>query len=186
MSRNKNTKKNAAAIMKRGIEASKHYDGEGEYEVTVAHSKLQDEILTLVPADIHFAGSAAQTFDDSAIPAEFREGLVQEFGSLPPVFKFDTPGQTAFGYFARMEENIGPNQSRLYYLLVPKPNSTERLPICIWGSTALDMCFDDACPQTGDKLVIIYVGDAPAKAGQNPARLFRLRVIRKDPHDVGF
>lgn len=124
---------------------------------------------------------------DSGVEVESIEGLPEEFkraqtlSGFPPSPKWERPGQTLFGYFLNLREDIGPNHSRLYEISVPQEEE-EPITVAVWGSAALDRLFDSA-PQrieAGDKLAIIFLGEKPTKRGLNPVKLFAIRHLKVD------
>jgi hypothetical protein len=97
------------------------------------------------------------------------EGYNEAPSSLTPTANWTTPGQYIEGVFLGQQENIGPNQSRLYNFRMP-----DNQIVSVWGGTVLDNRMDMMRPPAGSIVKIVYIGDAPKKPGQNPARLFKM------------
>lgn len=113
----------------------------------------------------------------TGLPAEF--GNAETLAGFPPSPKFEKVGDAVFGYYIRMQTDVGPYHSRLYELSVPR-GSDDPLTIAVWGTSALDRLFDSAFPaiEAGDKLAIIFLGEKPTKRGLNPVKLYALKVAR--------
>ena len=125
----------------------------------------------------------AQIIDDAlevakieGLPAEFLGGKFET--GFPPSVKFEKPGDFIGGEYILHRENVGPNHSRIYELVVS--GGEEDLKVIVWGSTVLDRQFDSAYPpvQQGDKIGIVYLGDKSTARRQNPVKLFAFKVIR--------
>lgn len=124
---------------------------------------------------------------DSGVEVDQIEGLPEEFkraqtlSGFPPSPEWKAPGDALFGYFVMMREKVGPNESRLYELAVPRKDE-EPLTVAVWGSAALDRLVDSCFPplKSGDKLAIMFLGEKPTKRGLNPVKLFALKVVRPD------
>lgn len=99
----------------------------------------------------------------------------EEHSGLPPVAVFDDPGDWVAGHFRAMKTNVGPNKSRMYYLAL---HPTKEI-VGVWGATALDDRMDLLQPKPGDAILIQYLGVAETERGQNPVKVFRVRVKRK-------
>jgi len=142
---------------------------------------IQDSRTVLAPLKCQ----PAQIIDD-ALEISKIEGLPAEFASgsfmsgFPPTVKFEKPGDFAGGEFVHMRTGVGPNESRVYELALPKGEG-ESFNVVVWGSTALDRQWDSAYPpiQQGDKVGIIYIGEKGTKRKQNPVKLFALKVVRQ-------
>ncbi len=98
----------------------------------------------------------------------------EEHSGLPPVASFEQPGDWIAGHFRQMKLNVGPNKSRMYYLAL---HPTKEI-VGVWGATALDDRMDLLAPKPGDAILIQYLGTAPTERGQNPVKVFRVRVKR--------
>jgi len=141
---------------------------------------VQDERSVMGPLKI----TPARLVDDSVEITEI-QGLPAEFANsdtmagFPPSPKFEKKGDTIFGEYIGLRTNIGPNNSRVYELSVPKGDG-ESFTVAVWGSTAIDRQFDSAYPpiQQGDKVAFIYLGEKATKRNQNPVKLFALKVKR--------
>jgi len=48
------------------------------------------------------------------------------------------------------------------------------------GQVRLKLALADARPQVSDKIAIVFIGYAPASGGQNPAKLFEVKVQKSD------
>jgi len=78
--------------------------------------------------------------------------------SNTPVWQYRNAGDEIIGYLEKVEENIGPNNSRMYTLR--KEDGTF---IKVWGSTLLDNRFDFIA--LGEKVKIVYQGKKKAQKG---------------------
>lgn len=124
---------------------------------------------------------------DQGVEVSSIEGLPEEFkraetlSGFPPSPEWKNPGDALFGYYVGTREKIGPNESRLYELAVPRKDE-EPLTVAVWGSAALDRLVDSAFPplKSGDKMAIIFLGEKPTKRGLNPVKLFALKIVRPD------
>jgi hypothetical protein len=65
------------------------------------------------------------------------------------------------GEFVRVEEKVGPNNSKLYHFLVG--DGADQEEVVVWGSTVLDSRLVDV--KHGDKIKIVYLGKAKSKRG---------------------
>lgn len=111
---------------------------------------------------------------ENAVAPEFdvdmkREGFTEAPSSLTPTANWTVPGEMLEGVYLGMQENIGPNNSRLYNFRME-----DGATVSVWGATVLDNRMDLLRPPVGSIVRIIYVGEAPKKPGQNAARLFKL------------
>lgn len=99
----------------------------------------------------------------------------EEASGLPGTVEFENVGDYVAGHFRTVEENIGPNKSRMYYIL----RHPEKDLVGIWGSTALNQKMKLLNPQPGDGVLIQYLGEKETERGQNPVKTFRVRIKRK-------
>ncbi len=99
----------------------------------------------------------------------------EEDSGLPPVAVFDEPGDFVAGHFRAVKADVGKNKSRMYYLAL---HPTKEI-IGVWGSTALDDRMDLMQPKPGDAILIQYLGVQETARGQNPVKVFRVRLKRK-------
>jgi hypothetical protein len=74
-----------------------------------------------------------------------------------------------------MQENVGKNKSRMYYLAL---HPTKEI-VGVWGATALDQRMNLLAPNPGDAVLVQYLGVQETQRGENPVKLFRVRVKRK-------
>jgi len=124
---------------------------------------------------------------DQGVEVSSIEGLPEEFkraetlSGFPPSPEWKSPGDALFGYFVGTREMVGPNESRLYEIAMPRTDE-EPLTVAVWGSAALDRLIDSAFPplKSGDKVAIIFLGEKPTKRGLNPVKLFALKIVRPD------
>lgn len=130
-------------------------------------------------APVGFVDQGVEVQNIEGLPEEFKRG--ETLSGFPPSPNWETPGQALFGYFVHMRENIGPNNSRLYELAMPRKDE-DPLTVAVWGSAALDRLFDSAFPavKQGDKVGIIFLGEKDTKRGLNPVKLFALKIVRPD------
>lgn len=152
-------------------------DGTKPGEIVVADQRTLTKKVTIQP--VGYVDQGVEVQDIQGLPEEFKHG--ETLSGFPPSPKWETPGQALFGYYVTMRENIGPNESRLYEISVPRKDE-EPLTIAVWGSAALDRLMDSAYPKIkmGDKIAIIFLGEKPTKRGLNPVLLFALKILRPD------
>lgn len=133
--------------------------------------------VTIQP--VGFVDQGVEVQNIEGLPEEFKRG--ETLSGFPPSPNWEKPGEALFGYYVGMRDNIGPNNSRLYEIAMPRKNE-EPLTIAAWGSAALDRLFDSAYPavKQGDKIAIVYLGEKPTKRGLNPVKLFALKIVRPD------
>lgn len=120
----------------------------------------------LVP--VTFLAVEAQNVEDYALPAGM-EGATEAPSSLTPTAQWEQYGQYVIGEYLGMQEQVGPNASRLYNLRLEDGQT-----VSVWGTTVLDNRMDLLRPPLASTLTIIYVGETEAKKGQNPAKLFKI------------
>jgi len=86
----------------------------------------------------------------------------------PTDWNFENVGDFIEGVLVRKQDNIGINKSMLYSI-----ETSEGLKN-VWGSTILDNRM--ALVTVGEKIRVTYKGLAEAKAGKNPAKIFKVEV----------
>ena len=86
----------------------------------------------------------------------------------PEDWTYEKDGDFIEGLLVRVQENVGPNNSRLYSLETPEGVKN------VWGATLLDSRM--AFVKVGDKVRITYKGLAEAKFGKKPAKIFKVEV----------
>lgn len=145
--------------------------------VEVAKERSVARKISICPVTL--ADDNVEVQQIEGLPEEFKRG--ETLSGFPPSPKWEKAGEAIFGYFVGLRENIGPNNSRLYELSVPR-GEEEPLTVAVWGSAALDRLFDSSFPpvQSGDKVAIIFLGEKGTKRGLNPVKLFALKVVRPD------
>ena len=84
-----------------------------------------------------------------------------------PIWEPKEVGDEIIGIFEQMEENVGPNKSRLYTL-----RKDDGSLIKVWGSTLLDKRFDFI--QLGEKVKIVYQGKKKSQKGGREYHDFKL------------
>ena len=89
--------------------------------------------------------------------------------SLTPAADWQRPGQYFIGEYIGMQNEVGPNKSRLYAFRGPNSEA-----LSIWGSTALDARMDFLTPAKGDTLLIQFLGEVKTSRGLNPVKTFRV------------
>ncbi len=141
-------------------------------ETTTISKPMQIKPVSIVDEGV-------EVLDLQGLPEEFKRA--ETLSGFPPSPKWEKVGDALFGYYVGMREKIGPNESRLYEISVPRKDE-EPLTVAVWGSAALDRLIDSAFPRikTGDKIAIIFCGEKPTKRGLNPVKLFALKVARAD------
>lgn len=124
------------------------------------------KITELTP--VEFVESSVTT--DLAVTVDLAgEGFKEAPSSLTPTANWTTPGEFIEGEYRGMQEEVGPNASRLYNFLMPDGQY-----VAVWGGTVLDNRMDQMQPPIGSIVKIVYVGDGAKKPGQNPPRIFAL------------
>lgn len=84
-----------------------------------------------------------------------------------PIWEPKEVGDEVIGTFEKVEENVGPNKSRLYTL---KTDDGEMIKV--WGSTLLDKRFDFI--SLGEKVKIVYQGKKKSQKGGREYHDFKL------------
>lgn len=101
-----------------------------------------------------------------------KEGFTEAPNDLAPTAVWDRLGQFCEGVFLGTKDETGPNKQRLYQIQMPDGEI-----VGVWGARVLDNRMDLLFAQgmnVGDTVRIIYAGDAAAKQGQNPARIYKV------------
>jgi hypothetical protein len=98
----------------------------------------------------------------------------EEKSNLGFVVEFTNPGEMFVAIYIGMEENIGPNNSRMYHFL-----SGDGIKFQMWGSTITDGKMDAMEPKKGCEMLVMYCGDVPTKRGASPAKDFRILVNKE-------
>lgn len=101
-----------------------------------------------------------------------KEGFTEAPNDLAPTAQWSRLGQFTEGIYLGLKDETGPNKQRLYQLQMADGEI-----VGVWGATVLDNRMDLLFAQglaIGDTVRIIYAGDAPAKAGQNAARIYKV------------
>lgn len=150
----------AQQIQKRGTPASQAAKPAGKKAETAIAKR------ELVP--VAFLAVEAQNVEDYGLPAGM-EGATEAPSSLTPTAQWEQYGQYVIGEYLGMQEQVGPNASRLYNLRLESGET-----VSVWGTTVLDNRMDLLRPPVGKTLTIIYVGETEPKKGQNPAKLFKV------------
>lgn len=101
-----------------------------------------------------------------------KDGFIEAPSTLAPTARWTTPGEFVEGTYLGLADEVGPNNSRLYNLKME-----DGALVAVWGGTVLDSRMDMCIAQgmkPGDFVKAVYIGDAPAKKGQNPARIYQV------------
>jgi hypothetical protein len=98
-----------------------------------------------------------------------KDGFTEGPSSLTPTANWTTPGEYVEGEFLGVQEDVGPNESRLYNFRME-----DGAIVSVWGGTVLDNRMDMMRPPIGSIVKVVYVGDGNKKPGQNPPRIFKL------------
>jgi hypothetical protein len=130
--------------------------GETHEEKTVVVSDERVIARKVQISAANFVDQGVEVQDIEGLPEEFKRG--DTLTGFPPSPKFEKPGNAVFGYYVCTRQNVGPNNSRLYELAVPRKDE-EPLTVAVWGSSALDRLIDSCFPPlvSGDKIAIIYL-----------------------------
>lgn len=86
----------------------------------------------------------------------------------PTDWTYKEEGDFIEGFIVRVQENIGPNKSKLYSIETPEGVKN------VWGAILLDARM--ALTKVGDKVKITYKGLAEATQGKNPAKIFKVEI----------
>jgi len=86
----------------------------------------------------------------------------------PTDWKYEKNGDFIEGVLVRAQENVGANNSRLFSIETLEGVKN------VWGSALLDSRM--ALIKVGTKVKITYKGLAEAKAGKNPAKIFKVEI----------
>lgn len=86
----------------------------------------------------------------------------------PTDWIYDKDGDSIEGFLVRAQKDIGPNKANLYCI------ETSKGILNVWGAAILDSRM--SLVKIGARVRITYKGLAEAKAGQNPAKIFKVEV----------
>lgn len=93
-------------------------------------------------------------------------------------FRFEAAGDSISGTLAEVRIATMPDGTRMPALTIKTADGTE------WSLLASQVNLQRALaqhrPATGDQIAIVYTGDAEAKPGKSPAKLFDVVVKRSD------
>jgi len=89
----------------------------------------------------------------------------------PTDWTYKEDGDFIEGFLVQIQEDIGPNKSKLYTVEAPEGVKN------VWGATLLDSRM--ALVKVGEKIKITYKGLAEAKKGKNPAKIFKVEVDKE-------
>lgn len=118
-------------------------------------------------------GSTTEEVPAIPVPEEMQGIEFEHLASgFPPSVKWLRPGTYCHGYYDGVQEDVGPNQSKLYKFL------WKGVRYSVWGGVNLDALMDTAKLNEGDFVQIAYVDELPVE-GRNPCRLFNLKIARK-------
>jgi hypothetical protein len=97
-------------------------------------------------------------------------------------FRFETPNDAISGILQEVRIATMPDGTRMPALTIKTPDGTD------WSLLASQIGLQRALaqhrPATGDQIAIVYTGDAEAKPGKSPAKLFDVVVKRGDEPDA--
>ena len=90
----------------------------------------------------------------------------------PTTWIYKNDGDFIEGELLRVQDNVGPNASKLYSIDTPEGVKS------VWGATILDERM--ALVKVGDKVKITFKGLSEQKTkGKNPAKIFKVEVDKK-------
>ena len=89
----------------------------------------------------------------------------------PTDWTYENDGDFIEGVVVRVQNDIGPNKSKLYS--IETPNGLKS----VWWATLLDSRMALVC--VGAKVKKTYKGKAEATAGKNPAKIFKVEVDKE-------
>lgn len=111
--------------------------------------------------------------NESAVPLpEGMEGMGREVKSLCPVVEFAEAGQYISGELVAIQDNVGPNKSKMYFLRIPHSGEV----VSVWGSTILDSKIAKSGIELGTAIFIQRLEDVKTKRGMSPAKDWRVIV----------
>lgn len=84
-----------------------------------------------------------------------------------PIWEFQKAGDEVVGILEKVEENVGPNKSRLYTL-----KKEDGSLVKVWGSTLLDKRFDFI--SLGEKVKIVYEGKKKSEKSKRAYNDFKV------------
>lgn len=143
--------------------------------------------ITTLGGPVHLApmleGGQAVSVPLQYFPRTFQVKGNLHTGTFPPVAEWRRAGDCVAGRFERVRPDVGPNNSRLYELVIDEPDLLQGRPefrASFWGGTQLDALFDTSTPKVepGDKICVVFLGSRPTKRGLSPVRLFALSVVK--------
>lgn len=82
--------------------------------------------------------------------------------------------------FLGQREDVGPNQSMMYEFEVTGDKGKTFEPASFWGSTIFDNKFVQLAARPGDWIYIQYLGTIETSRKMNPAKQFRLAVVKPE------
>lgn len=90
----------------------------------------------------------------------------------PSFWKYDKEGDFIEGRLAQVQVDVGANDSKLYSIETPEGVKN------VWGAAILDSRM--SLVSVGEKIRITYQGLSEAKAGKNPAKIFKVEVDKDE------
>lgn len=87
----------------------------------------------------------------------------------PSTWQYENEGDFIEGHFMSVQEDVGPNKSKLYTI-----RKEDGSMVGVWGSTILDSRM--AVLQHGDMVKITYKGLGEKKGGKNAPKIFKVEV----------
>ena len=94
--------------------------------------------------------------------------------TLAETWKPEKEGDEIIGLLVRVEENVGPNNSKMYYLEDAKTHEDKG----VWGTTALDGRM--ATVKVGEEVKIVYLGLEASKKRAG-AKYKNFTVYHREP-----
>lgn len=94
--------------------------------------------------------------------------------TLAETWKPEEENDEIVGLLVRKEENVGPNNSRMYYLESPDTH----LEVSVWGTTALDNQMSRV--KIGEEVKIVYLG-LVASTKRAGAKYKNFKVYHREP-----
>ena len=90
----------------------------------------------------------------------------------PLIWKYEKDGDFIEGILVQVQGGIGANESKLYSIETPEGVKN------VWGAAILDSRM--SLVKVGEKIKITYKGLSEAKAGKNPAKIFKVEVDKDE------
>lgn len=126
-----------------------------------------------------------EQFDDIETPDFLKEEMIEDEAptGFNPLIDFqDEPGRWVVAKFIGTRFNIGPNNSAMYDFEAYNPETKQTVVVSLWGSHILDrkmeLLTNKGSLTAGKFCFIQYLGSVNTSRGMNPAKNFKIVVIK--------